>query len=95
MLGRVVPVIDAERAWYQAASRAIMLVAKREAVMTADDVWRAIPAGLTTHDPRALGALMRAAKKAGIITPTKRWAESTRRVCHRRPMRVWRSLIRR
>lgn len=45
-----------------------------------------------THEPRAMGAAMRRAERAGWCKPTDDWWLSKRPVCHRNPKRVWRSL---
>lgn len=52
-----------------------------------------MPSDARTHEPRALGALMREAARAGDIEATDAWALSERVACHRRPLRVWRSLL--
>ena len=46
-----------------------------------------------THEHRALGPLMRELQKLGYCFPTQDWVESQQRQNHRRPMRVWFSLI--
>lgn len=47
----------------------------------------------TTREHRANGPLMREAQRLGYCEPTDDWYESKQRVNHRRPMRVWWSLI--
>ena len=72
-----------------------MLIIKQIATntfdFTTDDIWQALSeASLPTpHEPRALGALMIAAHRAGLITPTDRYRQSKRPECHARPIRVW------
>jgi hypothetical protein len=68
-------------------------VARWQATLTSDDVWSAMPEGLSTPEPRALGAVMRQGARDGLIQPTESWVLSTRAVCHRRPLRVWTSRI--
>jgi hypothetical protein len=56
---------------------------------TTDDVWQRLSVG--THEPRALGAVMRKAAKAGLIRRTNRVQVSVRPSCHQRPVAVWES----
>ena len=75
-----------------AAARIIDRLAKERTSFTTDDVWALLPEGCETHEPRAMGAAMRAAAKSYVIAPTDRTVNSTRPACHARPVRVWRSL---
>jgi hypothetical protein len=84
---------DAHAAWMEGAVLVIARVAHDQARLTSDDVWQAMPPTLHVTDPRALGAAMRRAERDGTIRPTATWALSTRAVCHRRPLRVWESLV--
>ena len=56
---------------------------------TTDDAWKAI-GDVTPPEPRAMGAAMMRAKKAGWIVPTAEYRKSERAACHARPIRVWR-----
>lgn len=76
-----------------AALACVRYLVLRGGVFTADDVWRqlkerGVPA---PREPRAMGAVMRAAAAEGIVKPTDTWKLSTRPACHRRPLRVWRA----
>lgn len=42
-------------------------------------------------DPRAIGSIMRKARKLGYIVPTNRVRNSTMASCHCRPKRVWKA----
>lgn len=75
--------------WKAAAWNALLTVAERRRPFTTQDVWDAIDPNCTTHEPRAMGALIQQAHRAGICRPTDRWVQSTRVVAHARPMRVW------
>ena len=72
-----------------------MLIIKQIATdtfdFTTDDIWRELATAPlpTPHEPRALGALMVAAHRAGLIAPTDRYRQSKRPECHARPIRVW------
>lgn len=41
-------------------------------------------------EPRLLGAVLRGWRHKGLIEPTGRYVQSTRRECHARPVMVWR-----
>jgi len=80
----------------RAADKAIRAVALNHETFTTDLVWFCLDDwGYSTEEPRALGAAMRVAQKDDIIYPTDSWELSIRPACHRRPLRVWRSLIKR
>jgi len=72
-----------------------MLIIKQIATntfdFTTDDIWQQLSETSlpTPHEPRALGAVMIAAHRAGIITATDKYRQSTRPECHARPIRVW------
>ena len=80
--------------WWQAALTAVAELAGRHRGFTTDQVWQHLAAqALTPHEPRALGAVMRVAARARLIAPTDRYVPSERPQAHRRPVRVWRSLL--
>lgn len=76
--------------WKDEAERVIDLLAATCQQFTTDDVWQRL-GHVSTHEPRALGALMKRAASRGVIRATDGWATSTRPECHGRPIRVWRS----
>jgi hypothetical protein len=80
----------ADTDWKAEAMRVIRDLAERRATFTTDDVWQRL-GHVSTHEPRALGALMKRAASAGVIRATDGWAVSSRPECHGRPVRVWRS----
>jgi hypothetical protein len=60
---------------------------------TTDRVWFNIErAGVTTPEPRALGAIMLALARANIITKTGRYQPTTRAKAHARPIPIWRRI---
>jgi hypothetical protein len=69
-----------------------LAVAQEE--ITTDDVWATVGEVAATHEPRALGAVMRQAARLGYLRVTDRYVPSARAACHARPVRVWESLIR-
>lgn len=79
----------AAQPWLARATEAVADMARRRAEFTTDDLW---DAGLPSPtEPRALGAVIVAAVRAGTIVQTGRWVPSHRRRCA--PIPVWRSLI--
>lgn len=79
--------------WIVEARRAVVFTATVRALFTTDQVWWRLTDVEKNPEPRALGAVMRWAAKAGIIEATGEWKESVRTSCHGRPARIWRSLI--
>jgi len=80
--------------WKTVAYAVVTTLTETMGEFTTDDVWYELQrSGPHTHEPRALGAIMRKAAAAGLIEPSnpKRYEESTRAVCHRAPKLVWRS----
>lgn len=74
--------------WIEQALEAVKHVSSERDEFTTDDLW---PYVSMPKEPRAMGAVMRAAVKAGYCTPTDRTVKSERKECHARPLRVWRS----
>jgi hypothetical protein len=85
----------AEPIWKRAALMAIRSIAVEQTELTTDDVWLWLHemAIETPHEPRALGAMMVKAARAGLISPTDRTRKSLRPVCHANPKRVWQSNV--
>lgn len=83
-------------AWKTATFGVIRQLAESCASFTTDDVWLALQKlpDVATHEPRALGSMMRQAAKSGWIEPTDRYVNSQRPECHARPVKVWRSRLR-
>lgn len=85
---------NADDAWWSAAMLAFARVATEHGLFTTDEVWAALDgAGVDTHEPRAMGAIVKRARAAGWIEPTGGYRESDRPGCHRRPCALWRSLV--
>ena len=80
--------------WKAAACGVVQHLAESCSTFTADDVWAHLDAlGFTTHEHRAMGAVMRAAAVDGLIVKTDRVVPTTRPCANRRPVAVWQSLI--
>lgn len=76
--------------WKEAALDIVRVLSFHKDRMTSDDVWNNLEArGIKTHEPRALGAVMRQAAKRGLIYPTHTYVKSKRHECHSRPIMVW------
>lgn len=71
--------------WKNAATAVLARLAATGRPFTTDDVWAALP---QPPEPRALGALMRHASRAGKIRRVG-WRESVRPECHQRPVAMW------
>lgn len=85
----------ANQIWKDTALRAVAHLARYQDEMTTDDVWESLETHyphLGTHEPRALGPVMRRAATLGIIERTDRTRDSDRAVCHRNPKRIWASV---
>jgi len=80
---------NANSEWKQVAYLTAIEVGQRQGTFTSEDVWDAI-SGVTTHEPRAMGAVMRRLRKENVITPTDTFVISTSPLGHGRPSRVWR-----
>lgn len=86
--------VNADRDWLAEAGMAVSLLALARLEITTDDVWQAMDdAGVVTHEPRAMGPVMKRAAAHGLVRKTDRVRNSVRPECHCRPVAVWESLI--
>ena len=90
-LARVTRKADPE--WIEAARTAIRKTATELSEFIVDHVFERMNFALSTHDDRAIGALIREAARDRIIERTERFIPSFRASHHACPRRVWRSLI--
>lgn len=86
--------VNADPDWWQHAVNIVRDVAATSFDFTTDDIWcelerRSIA---TPHEPRAIGAVVVAVKRLGLIAPTNRYRPSSRPECHARPIRVWQAV---
>lgn len=80
--------------WKDAAGEALIAVAKTHREFTSDEVWSYLAQrGIHTGENRALGAVMQAGGRAGVIEHTDRYRATTRPVGHKGPKAIWRSRI--
>lgn len=86
----------ADKAWLDLMLKLTRVVALTHAEFTTDDImilYESIHDAPKTHEPRALGPVMKKAAQAGYCRKTNTVAKSVRRSNHNRPLAVWASLI--
>lgn len=80
--------------WMKAAADRVKYLCQTRIEFTADDVWQHLDTlDVTTSEPRAMGAVMENAAKAGWCRKSDRMQNSRRRVCHARPVAIWYSCL--
>jgi hypothetical protein len=84
---------NADPNWWNTCYNIVINTATTTNTFTSDDIWQALTDAQlpTPREPRALGSVLAAAHRAGIITPTDSYRQSRRTECHARPIRVWRA----
>ena len=83
----------ANEEWKAEALKTLYQVAAENEFLTVDDVSRAIPEEVQTHDARALGPIMMRGKKEGWLEHSDRFTPSVRSTRHATHTIIWRSLI--
>ena len=87
----------ADLRWKTLATAAVIRLSMQgggHAGFTTDDVWAQLePQGVTTHENRARGAVMKTRQACGLIAPAQEWRGSARAANHGRPVRVWRGQV--
>ena len=87
-------VAEKNKDWFTTATHGLRVVARQNQTFTSDDVWDWLRQfDVETDDPRAMGPVFKNAYRDHLIVPINQWQESRRRVAHRRPVRVWKSLL--
>lgn len=81
---------NAGEPWRAAALEALESLCSRHADFTADDL---DDVAKLVEDSRAIGGLLQEGFRRGWCEPTEAYRNSRIARCHRRPKRVWRSLI--
>lgn len=80
--------------WKIKAYQTGVRIAQREEFLVSEDIWQAlVDEGVHTHEPRAMGAVMRKLRADAVIAPTERFIVSPSPLGHGRPSRVWESLM--
>lgn len=76
--------------WRREAEAAVQILIRKGEPFSTDEVWRLLEgSSAKTHEPRAMGAVMRKFVKEGLIDSIG-YQKTTRRESHRRPIAVWR-----
>lgn len=85
---------NADEDWKSVALKAVGWVAMTHITFTTDDVWLVLSGrDASTHESRALGAVMLRAAKIGYIESTDQYRPSIRPEAHQRPVKIWKSLL--
>lgn len=86
---------NANREWRALAQAAVGKLAVHRPEFTTDDVWDALEEweAVETHEPRAMGAVMRTACRAGAIAKSGMVVPTRRKSAHGRDIPVWKSKI--
>lgn len=78
--------------WFKTAYATGVILTRTRGTLTSEDVFDNMPLNITTHEPRAMGSVMRALKDDGWITPTGTYIKSSSIAGHGRPSHVWKSV---
>lgn len=77
--------------WRDAVVARLHEILASKEFFTSDDILEPVEArGIFTKTNSALGAILTAAKRSGLIEPTEMFQQSRRSSRHRAPLRVWR-----
>jgi hypothetical protein len=80
----------AHEGWVRAAKHTLWQLCRQGEPFTSDAIWYRLEAlGVSTSEPRALGAVVRAAVSAGYLTHSGEYFKSTRPECHSRPLSLY------
>lgn len=85
---------NANQKWFEVALDSVRQLAADNKYLTTDDVWCYLKkhwSHISTHQNSAMGAVMKAAAKQGLVTGTDKFLSSTRPSSHARPIRIWKS----
>ena len=85
--------VHANKDWKTVAYEVGQILARDNDNLISEDIMEAMPLWVSTHEPRALGAVMRRLAKNGFIVATSEYVRSTSPLGHARPSVVWRSLV--
>lgn len=83
---------NASTVWKEEAGATLQVVAKTQKFLTSEDVITVLEKkGVTTGNNKAMGGVMQAAHRIGLIRPTGEWRSSKLARRHAAPLRVWES----
>ena len=81
---------NANDEWLETAFAVVEFLAQTGRTFTSDDVWELMAhKDVTTHEPRAMGAVLRKAAKLKLIHPTGGYVKTRRAVAHSRAIAQW------
>ncbi len=80
----------ASEEWKIMAWKALEQVARQHEYFQVDEVWLVLDRPV---ESRAMGGIMKQAQKIQWVEPTDRWIPSRLAHQHRRPLKVWKSLL--
>jgi hypothetical protein len=84
----------ADPAWRDTAIRVVRGLCMSQATLSADDIWNALKAyNEATHEPRALGGILRHCAKLGYCKVSDQYIKSRLPQRHSRPIPLWYSLL--
>lgn len=85
---------NADTEWQKLAWQTLKTVAESRPEFTTDQLWAILDTypNIKTHEPRAMGGIMRRAIKHGWVQKTGRYVETNRPIAHKKPIAVWKSL---
>lgn len=80
--------------WLDLAWQTLKKVATENQTFTTDQIWAILDRypNVRTHEPRAMGSIMRKAVKHGWVQKTDRYVSTNRPIAHGKPIAVWQSL---
>lgn len=85
---------NANAEWKEAAYQTGIRIAREQDSLLSEDIWQALSdQGVHTHEPRAMGAIMKRLRRDQIIEATADFVISPSPLGHGRPSRVWKSLV--
>ena len=84
---------NANPEWVQAARAAVKRVAENKPYFTSDDVWIELEQNstITTHNPAAMGAVMKFVQSSKLGEATGKHKPSIRTKTHKRQLMIWKS----
>ena len=81
----------ADTDWKEIAYEAVLRTARDLDSFIVDEVWKRMPRGFSTHENRAMGAVIRRAVSKGVISKTSHYIPSTKTSSHGAMRVVWKS----
>ncbi len=89
-LGMEASYLHTSTVWKEEAGAALQILARRQKFITSEDVIILLERkGVTTGNNKAMGAVMSAAHRSGLIKPAGHWQPSKLKRRHAAPIRVW------